>query len=385
MRDTSWLRIGTLGLGLAIAGELSPSPAQGQANPWTSDRTPAVVRIEVPQGKVPSVGTGFLVKGLGGRYFVLTSTHVVFPEYDPAKPLPSDCGSLLSGTKLLQGNTGGPELPAKCVSHLGSDASLIELAPRDTPPYPALQLFPRDLALGDLVFLAGFALGGDRDTGRSGKVTNLSGPYDTIVTDTLTAEGMSGGPYLATDGVVVGLHRGGGRYTAGFPDMTPIWRIRVALEPKLGRIADPPPPPPIEVAAANKRQCIKDKLDELRSQRRPFTYSGGVACGPDRKRQDGFVTYKVQPGSALAGFVSHQDDVKNGWIGMLRYNNFESMPRNGGFDDLNVLAVEIPVSCDVSDLGDGAQGWARTELSGYLRKIDDKAARRTIEQACGNQ
>jgi hypothetical protein len=53
---------------------------------------------------------------------------------------------------------------------------------------------------------------------------------------------MSGGPYLADDGVVVGIHRGGARYTAGYAHMVPIWWVRQRLEQYLPPIPSALPP-----------------------------------------------------------------------------------------------------------------------------------------------
>jgi hypothetical protein len=198
-----------------------------------------------------------------------------------------------------------------------------------------------------------------------------------IETDALTAEGMSGGPYLSPDGVVVGIHQAGARIAAGFPHMTPIWGIRTSLEKHLPPIPQHRTSPSRPAAAAEAaRRCGSEKLEELRSQREPFTYREGVRCGPDLKQRNAFVSYDVsskRPGYAITGFVSHRDNVRHGWVGMLRYTRQ---------DALNTMVVEVPVACDVSNLAGANEGWAETELSGYLRKIDDKDARKAIEQAC---
>jgi Trypsin-like peptidase domain len=231
----AWKRYATSAIGacgLLIAATVS-GPAQ--PNPWTPERMSALVRVEVPQARGPFVGTGFVVRGLGGRSFVLTATHVLLPEHDPGQSSAASCSPLLAGTRLRQGNSGGAELVANCAYRLGSDISLIELAPRDGG-YPVLALSARDLVNGDAVLLAGFPFGYPREV-RAGKVTQTTGPAETLVTDILTAEGMSGGPYLDQDGMVVGIHRGGGRYTAGFAHMTPIWRLRTYLEQYLPAIS----------------------------------------------------------------------------------------------------------------------------------------------------
>jgi hypothetical protein len=363
--------------GLLLVSAASSSAAQPANGPWTLDRVQAVVRIEVPQQRGgTSIGTGFVVKGNGDRTFVLTSTHVVLPERDTAQTLPSGCGPLLNGTRVLQGNSGGPELRPHCVYHLESDTSLVELEPRDAG-YLMLVPSARNLAVGETVWLAGFPLGIPREI-RGGKVTQTTGPDSTVITEILTAEGMSGGPYLGADGMVVGIHRGGGRYTAGFPHLTPIWRLRTSLEGFLPRISDEPPSTPsrpdAELAAA--RECNNVKLQELRSEREPFTYRERISCGSDQPRNTKFVTYDVRekrPGYAVTGFVLHRDNVRNGRVGMLRYT---ALGRSG------TLAVEVRLECDVSNLARTEEGFAETELSGYLRRIETKEALAAIKRAC---
>jgi hypothetical protein len=347
-------------------------------DPWTPERTRAVTHIAVlVKPDLESIGTGVVVAGLNSRYFALTSTHVVLPRHDPANlPGPAACSRLRPDTKLRQNNLGGPELVGGCVYHLGSDISLIELGPRDDG-YSALPLSARDLAKDDVLSLAGFALGYPRVT-RSGKVSLLTGPESTVVTDILTAEGMSGGPYLSPDGMVVGIHRGGGRYTAGFAHMTPISAIRVLLEPHLPQIPTRRPALAVSPPTSTEvvRQCINSKLEEFRSQREPFIYTDEVRCGPAQRSRNSVIKYDVsqkKPGYAIAGFVSHRDTVRHGSVGMLRYS----------MDDINTLAVEVPVSCDVTKLSDNEEGWAKTEFTGNLRKIEDRAAREAIERACG--
>jgi hypothetical protein len=197
-----------------------------------------VVRIEAPRAQTaePSIGTGVIVRGLSNRSYVLTSTHVAVPDATGSTP-PQGCIPLPHGTKMFQGNSGGPDLRPECAYHLGDDISLIKLLPRDDPPYPNLPLVARDLREGDRVYIAGFPLGNSRDTNRFGHVTETSGQDETVITNILTAEGMSGGPYLAIDGIVVGIHRGGAKYTAGFAHMVPISKIRLKLEPHLGQLS----------------------------------------------------------------------------------------------------------------------------------------------------
>jgi hypothetical protein len=365
-------------MGLLVAATLEASPAAAQkgldTSPWTPERTRAVVRIEVPQaaGPSPSIGTGVLVQGLSERNFVLTSTHVVLPDHNAEMLPPEGCLSLKSGTRLFQGNSGGPEVRPRCAYHLGADVSLIELEPRDDK-YPVLSLSAVELAVGDGVTLAGFPLGYARAL-RSGKVSLTTGPDGTIVTDILTAPGMSGGPYLAPGGVVVGLHRGGAKYTAGFAHMTPISVMRTALEKHLPNIlaASSPPAPPGEAAAA---QCRKQKEGQLRTELKPFSKSWNVRCASGSKRQALF-SYDIRQemaGYAISGFVSHQDNVQFGEIGMLRYE---------AKDPQYITGVNILLSCDASTAGAPEEGWAETTLSGFAKKIIDQEALEVIKKAC---
>ena len=210
----------------------APTPQLQNINPWNSERGEALVRVEVPSdtSSQPAVGTGFLVSGLGSRFFVMTATHVLLPKVGPDDVPPNACISVVAGTHLFQGNSGGPEVRPRCVYHLGSDISLIELYPRNVPPYVPLRVVARDLKQKDKVYFAGFPLGGDRDMNRSGQVTGTRGIDESIVTDILTAEGMSGGPYLDETGSVVGIHQGGVRYLAGYAQRLTIWQVRKKLE-----------------------------------------------------------------------------------------------------------------------------------------------------------
>jgi trypsin-like peptidase len=364
--------------------------AQPTVDPWTPERAAAVVRIEVPKDGAPlvgsgfvdssnfKIGSGFIVKAEDGRFFVMTSTHVVFPDYDPSAQPPADCGPLLTGTRLIQSNSGGFDLKASCVFQLQNELSLIWLSPPDDRyPYPSLEVVARVMKENDRVVVAGFPSGGTRKTS-GGNVGRITSPTDLIETDASTAEGMSGGAYLAPDGVVVGVHQAGARDGARFAYMTSIQRNTDKLQPKLGAIST--------VAGAHSgrsdaiaetvRQCVRSKLQQLRSERERFKFSGQVDCGPDKSRNNQFVTFDAsveKPGFAIDGFVSHRDNVRNGWVGMLRYLRTEGP---------DTIAVAVPVQCDVSGLAAGEKGWAVTELTGYLRVIENDKVRGEIERAC---
>jgi Trypsin-like peptidase domain len=353
---------------IIIASAATPSIAQ-----WTPERTSAVVRFEVPrpgQSEL-SIGTGFIVKGLNDRFLVLTVTHVVLPDY-AGEPL-TGCKPLLNGTKLRQGNDGGAELVGKCVYHLGYDVSLVELGPRDGG-YPVLALSARELAKDDVVSLAGFPFGYPRDI-RTGKVTLTTGPEDMVVTDIFTAEGMSGGPNLAPDGMVVGIHRGGGRNTSGFAHMMPISRLRTLLE---SRVPPIPTEKPItsrpDAASEAARNCINTRLEQLRAAREPLSHRHRIECTSDRKTVTDVATYDVRvkkPGYAIADFVSHRDKVKHGSAGMLTY---------GALDGFNTYVVTVPLACDVSDVAEG--GFVEVEFSGSLRRLDTPEVRAEFARDC---
>ncbi|SEN25047.1 Trypsin-like peptidase domain-containing protein [Bradyrhizobium sp. OK095] len=341
------------------------------SDPWTSDRTAAIVRIEVQTSAAadPSVGTGFIVKGLSGSHYVLTSSHVVLPELSNDKAPPSGCANLLTKTRLQENNAGGKDLSPKCVYHVGQDVSLIQLNPRDES-YHVLALSTRNVAKDELLSIAGFPLGNPRVT-RSGKVTSLDGPEETIITEILTAEGMSGGPYLDTQGNVVGIHLGGGRYTAGYPYAKPIWRLRTALQSLL--VLDQP------ATSASSDLCFDGQMRALLDKREPFSHEGRITCGPKQKVFSDVLRYDARlsrPGYAIAGFVSHIDQVRNGFAGMLRYS----------LDGTNVFVVEVPVDCNVSfDRADNEEGYVTVRINGFLRRLDSKAVRDEAAQACRNR
>ena len=208
-------------------------PAGAQV--WTEERKRALVRLEIPEpnpDRQPSVGTGVLVRGLQGRTYVLTSTHVLTPGVTPPGSQPETCAPLPARAQMREGSSGGAVLEPKCVRHLGQDISLVELKPRQSPRYTILQITAPDIPEGQRLFLAGFPAAQDMsDTSRAGQVTSQIGVEPgLVVTDILTQGGMSGGPYLAEDGTVVGVHRGGLHLTSGFAQMAPISTVRQSLE-----------------------------------------------------------------------------------------------------------------------------------------------------------
>jgi hypothetical protein len=212
-------------------------PASGEV--WNEQRKLAIVRFEIPEhGNLePNVGTGVMVRGLQGKTYVLTSTHVLTPGIPP-DAVPPGWVQLPPGSTVREGSSGGAPLEVRRVRHLGQDVSLVELKPRQRPQYTRLPVAALEMSVGQQVFLAGFPLGADSpDTSRSGKVTSLEGLEDNVVTtDILTAKGMSDGPYILDYGTVVGFHLGGAKYTAGFAQMRPISAVRPLLEYFLPRI-----------------------------------------------------------------------------------------------------------------------------------------------------
>jgi hypothetical protein len=205
--------------------------AAAQENPWSRDRQRAMVRVEVTiEGEdEPRVGAGFIVKGKGENdYYVVTATHAVLPDNEDVAQA-DECLPLLDKTILFRVNRGGTELLGACAYHLGRDISLILLEPGEGE-YPTLTLSRRPPAGRDRVYLAGYPEGGHLDANRTGAITQSDSQDRLLITDILTTGGMSGGPYLDASGSVVGVHRGGLRFQAGFTRMTPISVIESELE-----------------------------------------------------------------------------------------------------------------------------------------------------------
>jgi S1-C subfamily serine protease len=248
-----------------VATHVPAALAQGESqSPWTDERANALVRIEAPVDNEPSsVATGFIVDGLGGRQYVATSTHGLLPELteEQAQELPAaDCTPLPDGTKLFQGNRGGPELQPRCAYHIGYDVSLVELHP-GTSRLPALRFLACNLVAGDPIYLGGFPIGGDRDTTLVGQVRG-NGPPPMILGNFMTASGLSGGPYLTADGNVVAVHRGGARFTAGYAHMVPAWAVRTKLEVQLPQLktSDECPKPVAHAVTGNEVAALSQQL-----------------------------------------------------------------------------------------------------------------------------
>jgi hypothetical protein len=242
-----------------MLGSLGCSMAAAQGNPWSKDRQRAMVRVEVTiEGEdEPRVGAGFIVKGKGENYFVVTATHAVLPDNADVVE-PDECLPLRDDTILFRTNRGSTELLGDCVYHLGKDISLILLEPGEGE-YPTVTLSARPPAVRDRVYLAGYPEGGRLDANRNGIVTQWDPDNKTLKTDMTTTGGMSGGPYLDAGGSVVGVHRGGLRFEAGFPRMTPIWTIKAELERYLPDVKEIPLPE--ETAADGPGEPVDDPAD----------------------------------------------------------------------------------------------------------------------------
>jgi len=320
---------------------------------WNEQRQLALVRFEIlePGTLQPSVGTGVMVQGLQGRIYVLTSTHVLTPGVPP-EAVPAGCVQLFAGSKAREGSSGGAVLEIECVRHLGQDISLVELKPRLNPPYKVLPIAAPDIPVGTQLFLAGFPTGaGSPDTSRSGKVTSLRGlEPNLIVTNVLTAEGMSGGPYILDNGTIVGLHRGGVRYTAGFAQMTPISAVRLSLEYFLPRI-------PTELPTDKQQELKpKEKVAEWINLDTPFTRIHALA-----------VSGKNLFAGSLGGGVFLSDDYGQSW-----------KPINNGLTNLKILSLVLDSEYIFAGVGgygtkggsvfrsnDHGQSWVPSGLEGY--------------------
>lgn len=219
------------------SGEPEPEPV-----PWTQDRIAAVVRVEIayPGYPKPAVSTGFLVKGAGG-VFVLVSAHGLRNEFQPyqEQAATEGCVTLPDANLVLSHGESEPETLEHqgCAIQVGRDIALIPVASRDLG-HPTLEIVARSLRKRDRVYLAGFANGySSLDTVSEGLVSQLDVPPDELaVAHLITSPGMSGGPLLTGDGKVVGMHRGGIKYVGGYSHFTRVEKVKALLEPFLGTI-----------------------------------------------------------------------------------------------------------------------------------------------------
>ena len=279
-----------------IAPPVSAALAQGEPpSPWTDkERANALVRIEAPGPNAkPDVATGFIVDGLSGTQYVATVTHGLLPGRGDYQN-PDNCEALPAKTTLRQGNTGGPLLTHECAYHLGKDVSLVELSP-GASPLPALPLLACGLVPSDDVYLGGFALGLDRIT-MVGEVRG-NGSQGTIITDSLTAGGLSGGPYLTAAGHVVGIHQGvlrdsDGKESPGYATILPVQAMRLKLEAKL---------PPITTQAECPKPEQRITLTEIAGEDWNAGKDGDLALGVTDKEGVCFIV-------GVHGDFDHLDD-----------------------------------------------------------------------------
>lgn len=216
--------------------------------PWTQARIDAVVRVQVsyPGYSKPSVSTGF-ISASPGRYYVVMATHAlanVHPangDYVPpgTAGASEECVPIEGATITLTRGEGSLEtlIHDNCVIHRGWDVSLVPIVARQGG-YPSLRMVARKLRKYDRVYVAGYANGySSLDTVGNGLVSQFTDPPDELaVAHLATTQGMSGGPYLASDGAVVGFHRGGLPYNQDFAHFTRVEKVRPDLEPVVGPI-----------------------------------------------------------------------------------------------------------------------------------------------------
>lgn len=219
---------------LACAALSSDHPARRL---WTENKRDAMVRIDVTrQDGEWGLGTGFIVKGKK-QFYVLTANHVLKGRITTAN-VSSSCEPLDIKVDLSRREKDGEHLlHENCAWQLGADLALIPLHDRKEN-YPILELRSREFSQWDEVFLAGYPNGFSLDPTRSGIVTSVYGENNLVVTNTITTEGMSGGPYLSISGYVVGIHNGGIRFNPGFAQFTSIKRAKALLEPHLGLLQE---------------------------------------------------------------------------------------------------------------------------------------------------
>jgi subtilisin family serine protease len=196
-----------------------PAALQRTLNPFVPGQAGSIVRIRAP-GLNPAespFGSGFIVEGFNELQYVVTATHVLVPRNADEQSL-SECVALPQGTKIVGIGSGADELRYRCAYHLGSDVSLIELVETG---HSTLPIAARVLNAFEPVSLAGYPRSG-------GLRINAGFAHGTHVASIFSESGMSGGPYLDSDGVVVGIHQGQNP-SGDLARMIPIMDVRNAL------------------------------------------------------------------------------------------------------------------------------------------------------------
>jgi N-acetylmuramoyl-L-alanine amidase len=251
-----------------------------RASPWTEKHEGAVVRIEVPlQGTaIPQVAAGFIVSGEDKRYYVLTASHGIVSTVVPEAG--SDCKALPVGMRMFRGKKNGPEVFGSCVIHIGLDTALIELQPPQGPlTYPRLELNGREPKRHELLYYGGFPFGIDFFVDRKAEVSAVNWPPDGwTATEANPAKGMSGGPYLESEGTVVGLHHGQASEASGWGVFVPVSLLRASLEKFVRPIVIGSAPTPVPPSPNCSATTIAKAFRYVHPSQRATLY--GALCNP---------------------------------------------------------------------------------------------------------
>lgn len=251
----------TIVTGLAALA-MSASAATGQQDPaaaWTGEKRAAIIFVEMANRK----GTGFLVRSERGVLYVLTAAHNIFGVVDPSAAGPGGSAVPLnrcqpvneSTIKLRLETTGGTTLYADCIIYLGGpDIGAVRIKPpTQASRLPLLQLGRYQSNAHQRLALLGFAFGNNPELPTAAQLNSLDGPRGTVILAGMNAGGLSGAPYMSSEGLVVGVHSGvltDEIPRQGYAAMVPLSAAASALEdnglnflvPTPG-VTDPPPGP----------------------------------------------------------------------------------------------------------------------------------------------
>jgi len=192
------LSIGVVSPGLSDSGAIPPrlpdSVDVQQANTSQLQNLAQSITVKVISGQ--TWGSGILFQRQGQTYTVVTNRHVLNPSNTHSIQTPD--GGIYSATAIEGSNFDG------------NDLGLLQFSSPNDYPIPSLN-HSLPLAVGDEVFAAGFPFEGNPGfTFKTGQVSLLmdkafNGGYQIGYTNSVE-KGMSGGPLLNRQGVIVGIN-----------------------------------------------------------------------------------------------------------------------------------------------------------------------------------
>lgn len=324
----------------------------------------------------PEKGTGILLT----NGYVLTAFHVALKEVDRGQ---IRCFAIYRETDRIRRvarpiTSPGPNDERPQLAQF-QDLSILVLAERIDDP--SLQTCPSigrgSLEKGNIVFLSGYKAetidllqGRPITDPQTHKLSLLSDCNLPAVCD--VGQGMppghSGGPVIDRLGNLVGIFKGGDNIESSFEPLSGVLPI---LEGNryCGSF----------LTEDYQKYCLA-KVRAEREEKSSFTAEPKrIRCDRLGKADESpsFAEYSAEDGFKIAGFVTHDDEADdngNGWVGHAEYRLSK--------DGLHIVGVKVQMGCSGRPTASGQPGWAKTRISGNIKRILGQKDENDIKKAC---